>query len=124
MKPASMPMFTPNLTGPRSRESKDQPCCNAWPSAESVAAGCTSITPAATPRRDPIARAKFQAPFKENTKDFVYILRVMERAKYNGYFSLEYVWSEWMRCNKVDNLSATILMPDLFRSQDATAWRK
>lgn len=66
-------------------------------------------------------RAKLQAPIKENTIDFTRVLRVMGKMGYSGYVALEYVWSEWMHCNEVDNLSETILLRDLLRSQDVTA---
>jgi sugar phosphate isomerase/epimerase len=61
-------------------------------------------------------KGKLQASVKENTIDFPRVLRAMRKAGYDGYVALEYVWTEWMRCNEVDNLSETILLRDLLRS--------
>ena len=61
-------------------------------------------------------KGKLQASFKENTIDYTRILRAMKDADYSGYVVLEYVWTEWMRCNEVDNLSETILLRDLLQS--------
>ena len=61
-------------------------------------------------------KGKLQASSKENTIDFPRVLRAMRKAGYDGYVALEYVWTEWMRCNEVDNLSETILLRDLLRS--------
>ena len=55
---------------------------------------------------------KLQASLKENTIDFPRVLRAMKRTGYKGFVVLEYVWTEWMRCNEVDNLSETILLRD------------
>jgi sugar phosphate isomerase/epimerase len=69
-------------------------------------------------------KGKLQAPLNQNTVDFARILRAMEKSAYSGYVALEYVWSEWMRCNEVDNLSETILLRDLLRSAAVTVWPK
>lgn len=61
-------------------------------------------------------KGKLQAPSKENTIDYARILRAMNRVGYRGYVALEYVWTEWMRCNEVDNLTETIWLRDLLRS--------
>jgi sugar phosphate isomerase/epimerase len=61
-------------------------------------------------------KGKLQAPSKENTIDYPRILRAMEKKDYSGYVALEYVWTEWMRCNEVDNLTETIWLRDLLRS--------
>jgi sugar phosphate isomerase/epimerase len=58
---------------------------------------------------------KLQAPFGENSIDFGRVLRAMEKSNYNGFLTLEYVWSEWMGCNQVDTLSESILLRDLLR---------
>lgn len=60
-------------------------------------------------------RGKLQAPLNENTIDFPRVLRAMEKSGYNGYVTVEYVWSEWMGCNQVDTLSETILLSGLLR---------
>lgn len=62
---------------------------------------------------------KLQASFGENTIGFAQILRRLRDAHYAGYIVLEYVWTEWMHCNEVDNLSETILLRDHLRSLDS-----
>ncbi len=61
-------------------------------------------------------KKKLQASSKENTIDYPRIMRAMKKMGYTGYVVLEYVWTEWMRCNEVDNLTETILLRDLLRS--------
>ncbi len=61
-------------------------------------------------------KGKLQASVKENTIDYPRILRAMKRVGYKGYMGLEYVWTEWMRCNEVDNLTETVLIRDLLKS--------
>ena len=51
----------------------------------------------------------------ENTIDYDGILRAMEKVKYRGFVVLEYVWTEWMDLNRVDNVSETIILRDLLR---------
>jgi sugar phosphate isomerase/epimerase len=60
---------------------------------------------------------RLQASFKDNVIDYRRVLRVMENTGYEGYFELEYVWTEWQHCNEVDNLSETILFRDFILSQ-------
>jgi sugar phosphate isomerase/epimerase len=62
---------------------------------------------------------KLQASMKENTIDYARILRAMKTTGYEGYVVLEYVWTEWMHCNEVDNLSETVLLRDLLLAADA-----
>lgn len=59
---------------------------------------------------------RLQAPLKDNSIDFQRVLRAMERANYAGYVGIEYVWTEWERCNEVDNLSETIQLRDRLRA--------
>ena len=61
-------------------------------------------------------RGALQATFHDNTIDFARIVKVMEATGYSGYLALEYVWIEWEGCNRVDNLSETILFRDYLRS--------
>jgi sugar phosphate isomerase/epimerase len=63
-------------------------------------------------------KGKLQALSSENTVDFVRILHVMDQIGYQGYVALEYVWTEWMRCNEVDNLTETIWLRDLLRAAE------
>lgn len=67
------------------------------------------------------SKGKLQASLNENTIDFARILRIMRDFGYSGYIVLEYVWTEWMRCNEVDNLSETVLLRDQLRSIAAEA---
>jgi sugar phosphate isomerase/epimerase len=64
---------------------------------------------------------RLQASFKENVIDYGRIVQGMERTGYAGYLGIEYVWTEWERCNEVDNLSETILFRDFFRSRKAAS---
>jgi sugar phosphate isomerase/epimerase len=50
-----------------------------------------------------------QSSFLTNTIDYRRIVKTMNACGYLGYITLEYVWSEWERCNETDNLSETIL---------------
>ncbi len=61
-------------------------------------------------------RGSIQATFRDNTIDFSRVVWVMKSNGYRGYLSLEYVWNEWEKCNRVDNLSETILFRDYLRS--------
>lgn len=61
-------------------------------------------------------RGSIQATFRDNTIDFSRVVWVMKANGYGGYLSLEYVWNEWGKCNRVDNLSETILFRDYLRS--------
>jgi sugar phosphate isomerase/epimerase len=61
-------------------------------------------------------RGAIQATFRDNTIDFARIVKVMKDVGYRGYLALEYVWIEWENCNRVDNLSETILFRDFLRS--------
>ena len=61
-------------------------------------------------------RGALQASMRDNTIDFARILQVMRATGYRGYLGLEYVWTEWENCNRVDNLSETILCRDYLRS--------
>jgi sugar phosphate isomerase/epimerase len=49
----------------------------------------------------------------ENTIDYDGILRAMQKVNYRGLVVLEYVWTEWMELNRVDNVSETIILRDL-----------
>lgn len=62
------------------------------------------------------SKDRLQASVSENTIDFARILRRFRDVNYTGYVVLEYVWTEWMHCNEVDNLTETILLRDRLRS--------
>ena len=60
-------------------------------------------------------RGFLQASFQDNAIDFARIVKTMKMTEYRGYLGLEYVWTAWANCNRVDNLSETILFRDYLR---------
>jgi sugar phosphate isomerase/epimerase len=61
-------------------------------------------------------RGKLQASMKEDTIDYGRVLQALNNIDYPGFIVLEYVWTEWMRCNEVDNITETIVLRDLLRA--------
>ncbi len=59
---------------------------------------------------------RLQTSLEDNTIDYERVLAVMRETSYPGWLGIEYVWTEWERCNECDNLSETILFRDYFRS--------
>jgi sugar phosphate isomerase/epimerase len=59
---------------------------------------------------------RLQAAMKDNTIDYIRILKLLNTKGFTGFISLEYVWTEWEHCNEVDNLSETILLREHLRS--------
>ena len=59
---------------------------------------------------------RLQAPIKENAIDFERALNALARVNYSGYLGVEYVWTDWERCNEVDNISETIQLRDRLRA--------
>jgi hypothetical protein len=57
----------------------------------------------------------------ENTIDFDGVLRAMQKVKYRGFVAPEYVWTEWMDLNRVDNLSETVILRDLLRALETAS---
>ncbi len=64
-------------------------------------------------------KGRLQTSFQANTIDYARIVSAMRNTGYRGYLGIEYVWTEWERCNEVDNLSETIRFRDYFRSLHA-----
>ncbi len=58
-----------------------------------------------------------QAVSSEGTVDYRRIIRALEAGGYPGYFAIEYVWDDWMDTNRVDCISETALMRDLFNEE-------
>ena len=58
---------------------------------------------------------RLQTPFKDNTIDYIRVLRAMRKTGYQGYLGIEYVWIDWEHCNECDNVSETILFRDFLR---------
>jgi sugar phosphate isomerase/epimerase len=63
-------------------------------------------------------KGKIQSTMSENTIDYDSILRAMQRVNYRGFVVLEYVWTEWMDLNRVDNISETIILRDLLLAME------
>ena len=53
-----------------------------------------------------------QTVIAENTIDYPAIANEMEKTGYGGFVGVEYTWQEWENCNRVDNVSESILMKD------------
>jgi sugar phosphate isomerase/epimerase len=64
-------------------------------------------------------KGRLQTSFAKNTINYSRILDIMRSIGYRGHIGIEYVWTEWERCNEVDNLSETIQFRDFFRKADA-----
>jgi sugar phosphate isomerase/epimerase len=62
------------------------------------------------------ARGRLQTSFDENAIDYARVCRQLHATDYCGWLGIEYVWTEWEQCNRVDNLSETIRWRDYFRS--------
>lgn len=58
------------------------------------------------------APGKLQTSFKENMIDYANIIMIMKEQNYMGYICTEYTWQEWENCNRVDNVSESILLKD------------
>lgn len=61
-------------------------------------------------------QGKLQASFKENTVDFARIIAGVQKMRYDGYLALEYLWTEWMGCNEIDNISEISQLLKLLQS--------
>lgn len=60
---------------------------------------------------------QLQVSLKENIIDFDQIIEKLQKQSYLGWLCLEYVWVDWEGCNRVDNLSETILLRDLIQKK-------
>ncbi|MFZ4779313.1 MAG: sugar phosphate isomerase/epimerase family protein [Terrimicrobiaceae bacterium] len=60
-------------------------------------------------------KGKIQAISAENSIDFPRMVKALQRNGYPGWICLEYVWMAGWDCNRVDNLSETILLRDVLR---------
>lgn len=56
------------------------------------------------------APRRLQVPVNENEIDFANMVRRLHKQKYRGFIAIEYVWIDWMQCNRADNVSETILL--------------
>ena len=60
-------------------------------------------------------KGRLQVNFDQDVVDYKRVYRSMQTAGYRGWVGIEYVRTDWQRCNESDNLSETILYRDLFR---------
>jgi sugar phosphate isomerase/epimerase len=58
---------------------------------------------------------RLQTGFAENSIDYERVVQRMDEVGYRGWLGIEYVRTEWERCNECDNLSETILFRDFLR---------
>jgi sugar phosphate isomerase/epimerase len=56
------------------------------------------------------AKGRLQTAVEENAIDFAGLLKGLRDCRYEGVLCLEYVWIDWEGCNRVDNISETILL--------------
>jgi sugar phosphate isomerase/epimerase len=56
------------------------------------------------------APRRLQVPIGDNEIDFQNMARQLCEQKYKGAIAIEYVWIDWMECNRTDNVSETILL--------------
>lgn len=61
------------------------------------------------------ARGQLQTTFGENEIDFRRVVDRLAERGYDGYIALEYVWVDWMGCNRAENTCETIQFRDLLR---------
>ncbi|MEP6749066.1 MAG: sugar phosphate isomerase/epimerase family protein [Bacteroidota bacterium] len=58
---------------------------------------------------------QLQTIMSENIIDYSAIARKLKSANYNGWIGLEYIWTEWEKCNQADNISETILLKNIMQ---------
>lgn len=61
------------------------------------------------------APARMQTTVSASTIDLAALMRAAQQTGYRGYIALEYVWTDWERCNETDNISETVLLRDQLR---------
>jgi hypothetical protein len=44
------------------------------------------------------------------------VIQRLQETGYAGFFSIEYVWTDWQNLNQTDNVCETILMRDFVRA--------
>lgn len=69
------------------------------------------------------APRRMQVGLKDNTIDYGRIVEAMREQGYDGWLAVEYVWSDWERCDECDNVSETVLLRDRLQAAiDGRAW--
>jgi sugar phosphate isomerase/epimerase len=61
------------------------------------------------------APRRMQTSVSASTIDLPGLVKSAQRGGYQGHLALEYVWTDWERCNETDNVSETILLRDQLR---------
>lgn len=59
------------------------------------------------------APGRLQANYGDSTIDHFRLINGLRQRGYDGWIGFEYVWQDWMECNRSDNLSETIMLRDL-----------
>jgi sugar phosphate isomerase/epimerase len=67
------------------------------------------------------AKGSMQLPLAQGTIDFEAFIKMLERHGYDGWFCIEYQWEDWLECNRVDCISETALLRDVFNRVVAAA---
>ena len=63
---------------------------------------------------------RLQTLMADNIIDYKSIAENLKTLKYNGWIGLEYIWTDWARCNEVDTLSETIQLRDIIKAAYGT----
>ena len=63
-------------------------------------------------------KGNIQAVAAENTIDYSLLITALQQLGYVGWVCSEYVWSAQGDCNRVDNLSETILLRNVLRANE------
>lgn len=58
---------------------------------------------------------RLQTSMVENIINYETIVQTLRDVKYEGWIGLEYIWTDWERCNDVDNISETIRIRDIIK---------
>ncbi|RFU83896.1 sugar phosphate isomerase/epimerase [Streptomyces triticagri] len=67
----------------------------------------------------PGAPGRLQVAVEEDTIDWPSLVTPLRRQGYEGYWGLEFVWQEWMDCNRVDTVAESALLRDALRAAGA-----
>lgn len=69
------------------------------------------------------APRRMQIGLKDNTIDYGRVVDAMREQGYDGWLAVEYVWSDWERCDESDNISETVLLRDRLKAAlDGRPW--
>lgn len=69
------------------------------------------------------APRRMQIGLEDNTIDYGRIVEAMREHGYDGWLAVEYVWSDWERCDECDNVSETVLLRDRLQAAlDGRPW--